>query len=495
MSETNRVDSSASSETLLQRLATEQIEVVRFAFADQHGLVRGKSIMASAVPAALANGIGFVSTNLLKDTADRTAWPVFNAQAGFEDPHLAQLSTFFQGAGDVRLIADPNTFKVLPWVTETKTGWVQCQAVFPDGTPVPFDSRTVLQTALAQLAARGLTYRVGLEVEFHILKLEGARLDLADAGWPGTPPDVSLVNTGYRLLAEQRSDSFEALFATLRKHLLDLGLPLISQEIELGPSQVEFVFDVMDGLAAADAMILLRNAVKQICRRAGYHATFMCRPALPQVMSSGWHLHQSLVDQTGKNLFTPTLEDAARAPSGAALRHLSPLGAQFLAGLLAHAPGATFFSTPTINGYRRYRPNSLAPDTVSWAKDNRGAMLRVINNGPNDAATRIENRAGEPAANPYLYLAAQIYSGLDGITRQLTPPPSSDTPYTPYAGDRTTLPHSLEAAIAALRADSTLCTAFGQPFITWLTHIKEAEIARFKAEVTAWEQREYFELF
>ncbi len=475
-----------AADELQRRVREEKFETVRFAFADQHGLVRGKTILAAAVPSALRNGIGLVSTNLLKDTSDRTAWSVFTEGAGFEDAHLAR---FFQGATDVILVPDPVTFKHLPWVTEGKTGWVQCDAYFPDGTPVPFDSRRVLRRALGTLQELGFDYLAGLEVEFHILKIENPRLSLDDAGWPGTPPDVSLVNTGYRLLTEQRGDGFEPLFAMLRQHLLALGLPLASQEIELGPSQVEFVFGALPGLQAADAMILLRNAIKQICRRAGYHATFMCRPKLPHVMSSGWHLHQSLVDrQTGANAF---VNPAPHADPANALHHLSQVGAHFLGGLLEHAAGGSVFATPTVNGYRRFRANSLAPDRATWARDNRGAMLRLVGRAE-DGSIHIENRAGEPAANPYLYFAAQLHAGMHGLERRIQPHSSADTP---YESDAPRLPHSLEAALAALQVDTELTRRFGADLVDYLVRLKQAELTRFDAEVTEWEQREYFEMF
>jgi len=218
--------------------------------------------------------------------------------------------------------------------------------------------------------------------------------------------------------------------------------------------------------------------VKQVARRHGYHATFMCRPKLPNVMSSGWHLHQSL-NRGGRNAFVSERED------------LSEVGRHYLAGLLAHARGAAALSTPTINGYKRYRPYSLAPDRVVWGKENRGALLRVIG-GPGDAGTRIENRAGEPAANPYLYFASQIYSGLDGITRKLPLPASADTPYEAKAE---LLPRTLAEALDCLRQDEALRQGLGPAFVDYYCRIKEAEIARFNLEVSDWEHREYFDLF
>jgi glutamine synthetase len=263
--------------------------------------------------------------------------------------------------------------------------------------------------------------------------------------------------------------------------MVALGLPLRSVEVELGPSQCEFTFQPQVGLSPADTMMLFRSAVKQICRRQGCHATFMTRPKLENVMSSGWHLHQSLRDRrSSANVFTSN-DDAA----------LSHVGRNFLGGLLAHARAAAAFTTPTINGYKRYRSYSLAPDRVIWGRDNRGAMIRVLG-GPGDAATRLENRVGEPAANPYLYMASQIVTGLDGMERMLDPGPSADTPYEVAAPH---LPKSLEQALAALREDACLAAGFGKNFIDYYLRIKEAEIARYQSEVTEWEQREYFELF
>ncbi|MGQ0524389.1 MAG: glutamine synthetase, partial [Betaproteobacteria bacterium] len=304
--------------------------------------------------------------------------------------------------------------------------------------------------------------------------------DAGGIGQPGTPPDVSLLTTGYQLLTEQRYDQIDPVVELLRKNLEKLQLPLRSFEVEFGPSQMEITLEAMRGMASADAMLLFRGAVKQVARRHGYHATFMCRPKLPNVMSSGWHLHQSLLSK-GRNVFVPTEKD----------KPLSKTGQHYLAGLLTHAKGICALATPTINGYKRYRPYSLAPDRIQWGRDNRGALLRVIGR-PGDPATHIENRAGEPAANPYLYFASQIHSGLDGLQRKLPLPPAVDTPYESKAES---LPRTLAEALEHLKRDTVLCEGFGSQFIDYYCHIKEAEIARFDLEVSDWEHREYFDLF
>ncbi len=295
---------------------------------------------------------------------------------------------------------------------------------------------------------------------------------------PGPPPQVTPLNHGYQYLTELRYDALEPLMETLRANLQSLGLPLRSLEVEFGPSQVEVTFGATTGMEPADLMLLFRSATKQVFAREGYLASFMCRPQLPHAASSGWHLHHSIEDAaTGRNLF-PHADG------------LSKLARGWLGGLLRHAAAAAAFSTPTINGYKRYMPNSMAPDHVVWAYDNRAAMVRVVGQ-PGDPATRLENRIGEPAANPYLYMASQIAAGLDGVATDADPGPSADTPYN---ADAPMLPKSLMAAIAALRDDACFRAAFGDRFIDYFVSLKEFEIGRFLSEVTDWEQREYFAL-
>ena len=474
-------DQAKAAEAVDKAIKQRDLEVVRFSFADQHGVLRGKTTMAAEASRMMRGGVSMTTTLLVKDTAHKSVFPVFTAGGGFGMPEM-------EGGADFVMVADPATFRVLPWAENT--GWLLCDIYFSNGKTVPFSTRALYRDALKLLAKAGYDFVAGLEVEFHLFKLENPRLAPADATWPPAAPEVSLLTQGYQYLTESRFDQLDPVLALLRRDLVALGLPLRSLEVELGPSQCEFTFGTQTGLAPADTMVLFRSAVKQIARRHGYLASFMCRPALPNAMPSGWHLHQSLIERkSGENAFASDDGEA-----------LSPLGRFWLAGLLAHAGAAAAFTTPTINGYKRYRPYSLAPDRAIWARDNRGVMVRVMGQ-PGEAATHLENRVGEPAANPYLYMAAQIYAGLDGVARKLDPGPSADTPYETTAEP---LPRTLAEAITALRADRSFRDGFGQGFVDYYARIKEAEIARFAAEskeksqdgdVTAWEQKEYFDLF
>lgn len=480
---------SAACASLAERLSDERVDLVRIGWCDSHGALRGKTLTVAAVPRALDSGIGMASTILLKDTSDRTAYKVF------EPGSLATLPGF-GFANNLLLLPDPASFRVLPWAANT--GWMRAEAWFEDATPVPIDTRYILRRALDRLAAAGCGLKCGLEVEFHIYRLasaphDDASLDPQRAAWPGEPPAVTMIHPGYNLLSEAWADRADEPMRIVQQTAQGLGLPLASLEIELGPSQFEAVFDATDALTAADHMVAFRNGVTQALRRAGYHASFVCRPPFANVMASGWHLHQSLFDlETGANVFA---RDAPAAGTTAAdAQHtLSSQGESWLAGLLAHAPGMAVFCAPTINAYGRFQPNAMAPNAVTWGHDNRGAMLRVLGRA-GDPATRIENRIGEPAANPYLYIAAQIHAGLDGLERGLAAPPATAAPYS-EGGVR--LPASLGDALDALAADERLVAAFGAQFVDWLTRIKRSELARHDVadDQDDWQAREYFGRF
>ncbi len=459
------------------------LELVRFVWCDLHGTTRGKTLVASAAVRAMHEGVGMVSSLMLKDSSDRTAFKIFEPGGTADLPG-------FEFASNLVLLPDPESFRQLPWAAST--GWMQAQPWFQDGQPVEIDTRRVLQRALSRLAGAGFTLKCGLEIEFYIYRVENtqAQLDPEQASWPGAPPAVCMIHPGYNLLNDGWYDMAEEPLRIVQHTAQALGLPLLSLEIELGPSQVEAVFEATDALTAADHMVLFRNSVKQALRRAGYHASFMCRPPFPNIMSSGWHLHQSLLDaKTGRNVFRREAPAEGTTLSDAGFT-LSKTGEHYLAGLLAHGRGMAAFCTPTVNGFGRFQPHALAPQSVLWGRDNRGALLRVLG-GCGDEATRIENRIGEPAANPYLYVAAQIHAGLDGMERKLQAPPATDAP---YGAQGAKLPTSLGEALEALQADAALTAGFGQSFINYFTRIKQADQQRWEQaeDKDEFQRREYF---
>jgi glutamine synthetase len=464
---------------LKERLAREPVEMVRLAWADPHGASRAKAVSLPVFLEALERGYNINVATTTLDSAGGRVFKSFTPGGGMNLPEMT-------GSPNLVIRPDPSTYRVLPW--EPKVGWVLCDEYFRDGTPFHFSPRHLLRKQVKRLGERRLM--VGLEVEWYLARLAEDRLGDEHVGVPGvrgrairTHP----IEPGYSYHSETNLDIMQPVLGELARTYSALALPLRSIENEWGPGQVECTFSAQDALRAADDLLLFRTATRQVCRRLGYFATFMARPALKGYYASGWHLHQSLA-QHDRNLF-----------AGDPL--LSSTGEAWLGGLLEHAAASTVFATPTVNGYRRFKPNSLAPDRAGWGFDNRGAMVRVIGGG-NDAATRMENRVGEPAANPYLYIASQIVSGLDGIERSLKPGRRDDEP---YAADRPLLPTSLEQALHALGASGLYRRQFGHVFVDYYLRLKRNELGRYRkwvadnrvseAEPTQWEQDEYFDFF
>jgi glutamine synthetase len=460
---------------VLARVRDEGLKSIRVSFVDQHGLLRSKTIPASGLTAVFRSGVNCVSTLLSKDTSGNTVFSAFNADAGLGVAEMA-------GAADIVMVPDPTTFHLLPWVEGT--GRVLCDLRFLNGEPVPFCSRSVFRGALDRAAAAGFGYLTGLEIEFHLYRRAQHFPNDDGIGRCTYPTPVEPINHGNQLLAEDRADEVEPVTERMREVLGRMGVELRSVEVEYGANQLEVTLDPAVGLESADAMVLLRSTIKQLARRSGYHATFMCRPQIPDSKSSGWHLHQSLLSagaEPGRNVFVP----------GDGEGPISATGRHFIAGQLAHASAACAFANPTINGYKRFQPYSMAPDRIAWARDNRGAMIRLVGSAE-DGSTHLENRIGESAANPYLYMASQLHSGLSGIDAALPLGPSADDPYSTEAGR---LPANLRKAVDALEADAELSSAMGPRFVGYYAAIKRAEIARFERTVTDWEHREYFDLY
>ncbi len=480
----------AAAEEVAARIGELGLRTVRLAVVDQHGVPRGKMLSPAAAIAAMSDGLDFSGAIYSLDTGNQVFVPAFAQGGGFGISE-------FTGFPDVVLVPDPATFRVLPWADST--GWMLCDVYFGNGQPMPLDGRGLLRRVLASLSDAGYDFLAGIEVEFYIVVLAGGPLSPENAGFTPPPPPVSVFERGYQYLSEVRLDGMGPVLEAVRDALGGVGLPPRSMEDEWGPGQLELSFSPLEGMAAADAAVLFRSAVKQVCQRRGLLATFMCRPGLPNFFSSGWHLHQSLVSRAGRS--------NAFASSSA---ELSDVGRRYVAGLLEHTAPMAVFAVPTVNGYKRFRPYSFAPDRVSWAVENRGALVRV-QGSPGDASSHVEMRLGEPAANPYLYMASNIAAGLDGIRRHLEPPPpvSAD----PYAVEAPPLPSSLGEAVAALDGDQFYRSAFGATIVDYLVMMKRAEIRRYEdalaaagvaagpagaaaaSDVSDWEMREYFEFF
>ena len=473
---------------LAARIRSANLRLIRLAWADPHGASRAKAV---TVPVFLEALNGGYNINVATTTLDSAGGRVFASFTRGGGMGLEEMT----GSPNLTIVPDPTTFRVLPWAPGV--GWILCDEYFNSGLPFHFSPRQLLKKLMRQLHAKGYDLRIGLEVEWYLARVAEATLSDEHVGIPGLrgrPVRTSPAEPGYSYHSETNMDLMQPVLGALAETYEALGLPLRSIENEWGPGQVECTFGPQGALRAADDLVLFRTATRQVCRRLGHFATFMARPALKGYYASGWHLHQSLVDATtSENQFTPK--------SGS--EPLSPLGRAYLGGLLTNSVPATVFATPTVNGYRRFKPNSLAPDRAGWAHDHRGTMVRALG-GAGDPATRLENRIGEPAANPYLYVASQIVSGLDGIERKLDPGPQD---LDPYNAKRTMLPKNLAAALDALEKDVLFRDHLGAVFVDYFVKLKRSEAGRFAKfiedtgiedkpdEPTVWEQNEYFDFF
>ena len=463
------------------------LDFVRLVFGDPHGLARSKTLTAASFRVALRGGMDYSPGPFIFDTGHALGIDIFEQGGGLGIPELT-------GAGDFILVPDPLTFRLMPH-TRSRTGWVIGDEYLRSGAPHPLSCRAVLRRLVTGLRSRDQEFTVGLEVEWYLTRLAGDQgpAQVGGFGVQGGIPRVEPVNLGYQFNLDGYIDALEPVLQPVAEALLELDLPLRTFEHESGPGQLEFTFAPMEGLAAADAMLLFRTVTKQVCARRGHHASFMGLPGLAGFDASGWHLHQSLARRSsGQNLFagdsTGTL--------------LSELAMGYLGGLIEHAADAPLLCIATASGYRRLGDEfSLSPDRVGWAPENRGAFLRVLG-GFGDPATHVENRIGEPCANPYLYLASQLAAGMDGVDRALVPPAAADHPHAPGAPR---LPSNLADALAAFERSRFYRSVLGGPLFELLGRLKRSELRRYEdwlsraastaAAIGEWEQREYFAIY
>jgi glutamine synthetase len=473
-------------EEIKRRAEKENLRLIRLVWADPHGAARAKAVSLPAFNAALKDGYNINPATSTLDSANARTFASFTRGGGFG---LAEMT----GSPNLTIVPDPATFRVLPWAPGV--GWVLGDEYFNSGVPFHFSPRQLLKREIKRLADKGFACMVGLEIEWYLLRVAQDQLTEENTGIPGLRPKpiaCTPIEPGFSYHSESNMDLMQPVLSALAEQFEAIGLPLRSIENEWGPGQVECTFAARPALEAADHALLFRTATRQICRRLGCFATFMARPAFRSFYSSGWHLHQSLIDtKSGRNLFMPERE-----------RDISALGRAYIGGLLQYAAPATAFATPTINGYRRYRPNSLAPDRATWCYDHRGVMLRVLG-APDDPATRIENRIGEPAANPYLYILSQLVAGLEGIEQQRDPGLQDEEP---YSAQRPMLPMNLPAALDVLEREPLFRAQLGDVFVDYLVKLKRNEAGRFAQwlkdgglqegdDPTEWEQNEYFDFF
>jgi glutamine synthetase len=415
------------------------VHEVEVSWPDQFGHALGKRLPAHRFETALRSGVTFCDGAL--------AW---NVVAEVQD--AVQFSNWETGYPDAFAVPDLQTLRPLPW--REGVAHVVADVVDHHGAPLAVSPRAVLRSVIAQLAERGYTAQVGIELEFYLL------------GAQGVPAQQSL-----HCYSLEKTDELDPALSAIIAPLRGFA-PVEAVNSEYGPGQFEVNLTHAEALTAADDAFRLRYGLKALARRQGLSATFMAKPFSGQSGSSS-HLHISLW-RDGQPAFAPV--DGAEPPL---VRHA-------VAGLLQHLPGITLFGAPTVNSYKRFEPGSFAPTTATWGGDNRTVAVRSLVETP--AASRIELRTPAADANPYWAVAGALAAVLAGIDAGEEPPAKG---FGNQYGVGAPLPRTLAEAVAATRADTALTKILGELPLHDYTALAESEWTAFTTEVTTWEQDRY----
>jgi glutamine synthetase len=360
---------------------------------------------------------------------------------------------------------------------DLSTARVICDAHTPDGAPFEGDPRHVLKRQLERAAKLGLNYQVGPELEFFLFKIHpnGGLLPLE-------PHD----RAGY-------FDISTDLAHSVRRQMVDalqsMGIDVEASHHEVAAGQSEIDFKYGPALTTADHAITFRTTLKAVAQKNGLHCTFMPKP-IAGISGSGMHVHQSLWSlKTGE-----TVMYDAESEYG-----LSKLALNFIAGQLAHAPAITPIIAPLVNSYKRLVPGYEAPVYISWGRTNRSALIRIPRlSAGRYKSTRCELRCPDPTANPYLAFAVMLAAGLEGIEKNMQPPPPAEEDLYHVDGTRAgleTLPGDLGHAIEALREDEVIQDALGQHVYERYVEAKMQEWNEYKLYVSQWELDRYLTLY
>lgn len=368
---------------------------------------------------------------------------------------------------DTILKPDYSTYKQIPW--HPQRAWVLHDCMNFDGTPSAHAPRNVLKQVIAQYQAKGLQPVVAPEIEFYLFKLDGQEA----TGF--NPPS----RRGGGVELERQSGYSLNATADMREFWQALQAAFDALEIrtdtwlhEMAPNQFEINLLHGDALKLADDVVLFKHTLREIAAQHGLSAVFMAKP-LADFDGSSMHLHQSIVDASGQNIFSDKKGEA------------TPEFYAYIAGLQQYLGDLMPFMAPYFNSWRRYAYGTQAPVNLHWGHDNRTIGLRVPH--ANAAARRIENRFAGSDANPYLAMAASLACGLRGMQEKRTPTAPIDDQYG-YDFPRE-IAIGLESAITRLKQSQSAREMFGDVFIDAFINVKEIELAHFMHEVSSWDRR------
>ncbi len=440
------------SSDLITRVQEDGVRFISLQFTDILGMIKSVTIPVGRLEEVLEQGVWFDGSSI----------------EGFARIYES----------DMILVPDQTTYRVFPWsAPERRRARLICDAHGPDGQPSLSVPRLALKRSLARAAGLGYVCNVGPEMEFFLFKRNDERPTQP------VPHDVgSYFDCSPRDEAQQvRSEIILALEG------MGLQVEMSHHECAIGQHEIDFRY--ADALTSADNVVTFKYTVRAIAASHGIYASFMPKPIFG-IAGSGMHTHQSFFDAEGRNLFYDPDDE----------HNLSRLAYNFIAGQMMHARALAAVVAPTVNSYKRLTPGYEAPVYICWAQLNRSALIRVPGHGrQHEGATRAELRCPDPSANPYLAFTAMLAAGLDGIERDMTPPPPVNEDV--YDFDKRdlreraigTLPDTLAEALDALEQDEVIQEALGPAITAAFMRAKRVEWDEYRIQVTNWELERYLE--
>ena len=433
-------------EFVLRTIEERGVKFIRLWFTDVAGTLKSVAVAPAEIEGAFAEGIGFDGSAI---------------------EGLARTSE-----GDMLAIPDPSTFQILPWRGSVDpAARMFCDIATPDGQPAAADPRNVLRKALDKAASLGFSFYVHPEIEFYLLKS-------SELGADGLPMPVD--QAGYfDNVPGGTAHDFRRRAVTM---LEQLGISVEFSHHEGGPGQNEIDLRYADALSMADNVMTFKTVVKEVAIEQGVYATFMPKPFTDQP-GSGMHTHFSLFEGDKNAFFDASAE-----------YHLSNTARKFMAGVLKHAPEITLVTNQFVNSYKRLWGGGEAPSYVSWGHNNRSALIRVPLHKPEKAqSTRIEYRAMDSAANPYLAYSLLLSAGLKGIEENYElQVETEDDVWSLSDMERRAmgieaLPQSLDHAIRKLEESELAAEVLGERVFSYVLANKRNEWAEYRSQVTPFE--------
>ena len=436
---------------VLRTIEERGVKFVRLWFTDVAGTLKSVAIAPAEVEGAFAEGLGF----------DGSA--------------IEGLARTYEA--DMLAVPDPSTFQILPWRGEIDpTARMFCDIQTPDGKPAAADPRNVLRRALAKASDRGFSFYIHPEIEFYLLK----------SSLIGPEGPIPVDNAGYfdNVPGGTAHDFRRRAVGMLEQ----LGISVEFSHHEGGPGQNEIDLRYADALTMADNIMTFRTVIKEVAIEQGVYATFMPKP-FSQHPGSGMHTHMSLFEGDTNAFF-----------EAGSQYHLSKTAKHFIAGLLRHAPEITAVTNQCVNSYKRLWGGGEAPSYVSWGHNNRSSLIRVPFYKPDKGnSSRIEYRAIDSAANPYLAYALILAAGMKGIEEEYPlPAESEDNVWALTDSERRAmgiqpLPQSLDHAIKKLEESELAAETLGEEVFSYVLANKRREWSEYRAQVTPFELKHNLE--